>query len=193
MLSNATRANNAAELVSAIRQQFKEGADFIKIYETGADTVANGRLSTPYQYTRSRTARRGPGSRARRQTRCGARHRRAWHALCRAAGVVSIDHANQLSDETMRIMRDKKNLRRSDLHNLRNTLPIMRRHPKRRHNRVACTSSTLSEFRKQLAAGVPMAVGSDVGPFPHGTQAREFEYMVQIRYDTARRLAGWNC
>jgi imidazolonepropionase-like amidohydrolase len=35
------------------------------------------------------------------------------------------------------------------------------------------------EFRKQLAAGVPMAVGSDVGPFPHGTQAREYVLMVQ--------------
>jgi imidazolonepropionase-like amidohydrolase len=35
------------------------------------------------------------------------------------------------------------------------------------------------EFRKQLAAGMPMAVGSDVGPFPHGTQAREYVLMVQ--------------
>jgi len=35
------------------------------------------------------------------------------------------------------------------------------------------------EFRKQIAAGVPMAVGSDVGPFPHGTQAREFVLMVK--------------
>jgi imidazolonepropionase-like amidohydrolase len=35
------------------------------------------------------------------------------------------------------------------------------------------------EFRKQLAAGVPIAVGSDVGPFPHGTQAREFVLMVR--------------
>jgi imidazolonepropionase-like amidohydrolase len=35
------------------------------------------------------------------------------------------------------------------------------------------------EFRKQVAAGVPMAVGSDVGPFPHGTQAREFLLMVK--------------
>jgi len=35
------------------------------------------------------------------------------------------------------------------------------------------------EFRKQLAAGVPMAAGSDVGPFPHGTQAREFVLMVK--------------
>ena len=35
------------------------------------------------------------------------------------------------------------------------------------------------EFRKQVAAGIPMAVGSDVGPFPHGTQAREFGLMVR--------------
>ena len=36
-----------------------------------------------------------------------------------------------------------------------------------------------AQFRKQMAAGVPFAVGSDVGPFPHGTQARELELMVQ--------------
>src|SRR4051812_6276777 len=35
LLSNATRADSAADLVRVIRQQFKEGADFIKIYETG--------------------------------------------------------------------------------------------------------------------------------------------------------------
>ena len=37
----------------------------------------------------------------------------------------------------------------------------------------------ISEFKKQVAAGVQFAVGSDVGPFPHGTQARELELMVQ--------------
>jgi imidazolonepropionase-like amidohydrolase len=37
----------------------------------------------------------------------------------------------------------------------------------------------IAEFKKQVAAGVPMAVGSDVGPFPHGTQAREFVLMVK--------------
>ena len=37
----------------------------------------------------------------------------------------------------------------------------------------------IKEFREQLAAGIPMAVGSDVGPFPHGTQARELELMVK--------------
>src|SRR5271168_1781095 len=56
VLSNATYANNANELVSAIREQFKQGADFIKIYETGTDLVANGKLSTPYQYTQEELA-----------------------------------------------------------------------------------------------------------------------------------------
>jgi imidazolonepropionase-like amidohydrolase len=37
-----------------------------------------------------------------------------------------------------------------------------------------------TEFKKQLAAGVPIAMGSDVGPFPHGTQAREFVLMVKF-------------
>src|SRR5579859_6655913 len=51
VLPNATQANNAAELVAAIRQQHKEGSDFAKIYETGPDSVRDGVLHTPYQYT----------------------------------------------------------------------------------------------------------------------------------------------
>lgn len=38
----------------------------------------------------------------------------------------------------------------------------------------------IKEFKKQIAAGIPFAVGSDVGPFPHGTQARELELMVKF-------------
>ena len=58
-----------------------------------------------------------------------------------------------------------------------------------------------AEFKKQMAAGVPFAVGSDVGPFPHGTQAREFELMVQFGMDpvavlqadllNGAKLLGW--
>src|ERR1700758_771456 len=51
VLSNATYANNTDELVEVIREQFKEGSDFVKIYETGRDTFHDGKFSTPYQYT----------------------------------------------------------------------------------------------------------------------------------------------
>ena len=37
-----------------------------------------------------------------------------------------------------------------------------------------------AQFKKQLAAGIQVAVGSDVGPFPHGTQAREFVLLVKF-------------
>ncbi len=37
----------------------------------------------------------------------------------------------------------------------------------------------IKEFKREIAAGIPFAVGSDVGPFPHGTQAREMELMVE--------------
>src|SRR5208283_5883764 len=53
IFSNATYANSAAELVTVIRQQLKEGADFIKIYQTGADHLADGKFTTPYQYTKA--------------------------------------------------------------------------------------------------------------------------------------------
>ena len=57
------------------------------------------------------------------------------------------------------------------------------------------------EFKKQVAAGVPMALGSDVGPFPHGTQAREFVLMakygmsplavLQADLMNGAKLLGW--
>src|SRR5579863_8852200 len=104
VLSNATYANNSEEIVTAIRGQLKEGADFIKIYETGPDKIADGHFSTPYQYTEEELA-----AAVREAARTG--HRVAVHAMgepgtlyAAQAGVVSIDHALQLSDETMRLM-----------------------------------------------------------------------------------------
>jgi imidazolonepropionase-like amidohydrolase len=45
-----------------------------------------------------------------------------------------------------------------------------------------------AQFKQQMAAGVPFAVGSDVGPFPHGTQAREYELMVKYGMSPADTL-----
>jgi imidazolonepropionase-like amidohydrolase len=106
--SNATYANSAAELVTVIRQQFKEGADFIKIYETGPDSIRDGRLSTPFQYTEAEL--RAAVEEAARVAKHVAVHATGEPGTLYAsrAGVVSIEHADQLSDETMRIMREKQ-------------------------------------------------------------------------------------
>ena len=108
ILSNATYANDSSELVNVIRQQLKEGADFIKIYQTGHDTFENGKFSTPYQYTEEQL-RIAVQETARVGTRVGVHCTGEPGALFAAkAGVASIDHAYQLSDETMRLMREKQ-------------------------------------------------------------------------------------
>jgi imidazolonepropionase-like amidohydrolase len=178
VLPNATYANNAAELVTAIRQQFKEGADFIKIYETGRDSFRDGKFSTPYQFTEQEL--RAAVAEAARVGKVVAVHATGEPGTLYAAqaGVASIDHADQLSDETMRLMREKRifavpTFTISEYFADHAASPAA---SARQHQMLAMHAQ---EFRKQLAAGVPMAMGSDVGPFPHGTQAREFELMVK--------------
>ena len=49
--SNADYADSAEDLVRVMRLQHKEGADFAKIYETGKDSLKDGVLTAPYQYS----------------------------------------------------------------------------------------------------------------------------------------------
>ena len=179
VLPNATYANNAAELVTVIRQQFKEGADFIKIYETGPDSVQDGKLSTVYQYTEPelRTAVEEAARLGKRVAVHGTGEPGTLYAA--QAGVASIDHANQLGDETMRIMREKRIFAVPTF----TVFEYFAEHaesPAQAAREHRMLDFKVQEFRKQVAAGVPMAVGSDVGPFPHGTQARELVLMVKF-------------
>ena len=179
VLPNATYANNATELVTVIREQLKGGADFIKIYETGADSGANGKFSTPYQYTEEELT-----AAVREAARTG--NRVAVHATgepgtlyAARAGVESVDHAYQLSDETMRIMREKQ-IFAVPTFTISEYFADHAATPAAVARERALIDFHASEFKKQLAANVPIAMGSDVGPFPHGTQAREFILMVNF-------------
>jgi len=178
VLSNATYANSSEQLVEAIRGQVKEGADFIKIYETGQDSLVNGKLSTPNQYSEAQLS--VAVEEAARTGRHVAVHATGEPGALYAvqAGVVSVDHAYQLSDETMRIMREKK-IPAVPTFAIAEYFAEHAATPAAADRERKLQELHAKEFKKQLEAGVPMAVGSDVGPFPHGTQAREFELMVQ--------------
>jgi len=178
VLPNADYANSADELVAAMRQQFKEGADFTKIYETGADSIRDGKLATPYQYTEPQLE-----AAVKEAARLG-KHV-AVHAtgepgtlFAAQAGVVSIDHADQLSDETMRVMKEKQ-IFAVPTFTIFEYFTDHATNPERGARLRQMLDLKVKEFKKQIAAGVPMALGSDVGPFPHGTQAREFVLMVK--------------
>jgi imidazolonepropionase-like amidohydrolase len=178
VLPNANYANNSDELIGVMREQFKEGADFFKIYETGGDSVKDGKFSTPYQYTEPQLE-----AAVKEAARVGTRV--AVHAtgepgtlFAAQAGVASIDHANQLGDETIRLMKEKQIFAVP-------TFTIFEYFADHAPNPAAAAREhemldlKIQDFKRQVAAGVPMAVGSDVGPFPHGTQAKELTLMVE--------------
>jgi imidazolonepropionase-like amidohydrolase len=178
VLGNADYANTIDDLVETIREQHKEGSDFVKIYETGRDFFRGGKFTSQYQYTEPQLA-AAVQEAARLGTKVGVHCMGEPGALWSAqAGVETIDHAAQLSDETMRIMREK------DIPAVP-TFTVFEYFAERAENPEAAKAEHqmldyhIQQFKKQMAAGIPFAVGSDVGPFPHGTQAREFVLMAQ--------------
>ena len=177
VLSNADYANTADEIVAVMREQRKGGADFTKVYETGPDHLTGDTFTTPYQYTEAQLA-AAVAEAHRTGSRVGVHCTGEPGASYAAeAGVASIDHAYSLSPATMKMMRDKQIYAVP-------TFQIMEyfgEHPVRGDGAVDRQQLVFhaAEFKKQMAAGVPFAVGSDVGPFPHGTQAHELELMVK--------------
>jgi len=200
VLSNATYANSADELIAAIRGQRKEGSDFVKIYETGPDVLRNGVLHTPFQYTTAQL--KTAVDEAARVGTTVAVHATGEPGTLYAAqaGVASLEHAIQLSDETMRIMKEKHIF----------AVPTFTWYdyfiahaptPEEGRASAEMLEYKVKEFKKQRAAGISFAVGSDVGPFPHGTQARELELMVKYGMEplavlqadliNGAKLLGW--
>jgi imidazolonepropionase-like amidohydrolase len=204
--SNADYADSAEDLIRVMRLQHKEGADFAKIYETGPDKLNDGILTTPYQYTeaelhaavleQARLTAGVPGAMG-VGVHCTGEPAAGFAA---DAGVASIDHAYFLSAKTMATMRTKQIYAVP-------TFAIMEYFGKQAQSHGppgwgnAMLKFHAEQFKLQMAAGVPFAVGSDVGPFPHGTQARELELMVQFGMPPAdvmradlingARLLGW--
>jgi len=199
VLSNANYANDAEQIVEVMREQHKQGSTFAKIYETGPDRMVDGVLQTPYQYTADQLA--AAVKEAKRMGTVVAVHAMGEPGTLYAAqaGVASIDHATHLSDETIRLMKEKGIFAVP-------TFAIFEYFATHRDQEQAATQAEMldykiAEFKKQVAAGVSFACGSDVGPFPHGTQARELELMVKYGMKPAAvlqadmingaKLLGW--
>ncbi len=201
--SNADYADSAEDLVRVMRLQHKEGADFAKIYETGKDSLKDGVLTTPYQYSEAELR-----AAVVEETRLNAGRVNAMGVgvhctgepaagFAVEAGVASIDHAFYLSDKTMAEMKAKQIYAVPTFA----ILEYFGQHSANADWDKAMLAFHAAQFKRQMAAGVPFAVGSDVGPFPHGTQAREMELMVEygmpavdvLRADllNGARLLGW--
>ena len=194
--------NGPGGLISAIRTQAKEGADFIKIYVTGAEQIHS--LTDFYVVPQfSLDELKAAVAEAKRLGKVVAVHAGGGLGTLYAAeaGVHSIEHGYYVDDATLQIMKRKGIW-------LVPTLTVTEWSIDQAASPAAQARGKIvrqlrhEHFQMALAAGVKIAMGSDVGPFPHGTQGMEFSWMVKygmtplaaIQAGTinAAELMGWS-
>jgi imidazolonepropionase-like amidohydrolase len=156
----------------AVREQIKWGADVIKIYETRRFYFGpDGKLvSFPTLTFDELKAIVDEAHRQGKKTACHAYGGIGLHD-CIEAGIDSIEHGLDLDDESIEMMAKKGTY-------LVPTLYIYYYGPDSDNPKFANLHE--ASFRKALAKGIRIAFGTDVGVVPHGTQAKEFEYLVRL-------------
>src|SRR5580698_1006457 len=192
--------DSPAEARKAVREQFNYGADLIKIYGTDRYSfLPDGKEFSIADFSLEEVQAIVDEARLKGlKVACHAYDGPGLH-YCIDAGVASIEHGIQLDDEAIRKMVAKGiylvptlyvyccALEKSDLAMSGG-----------KTSRLAIHEVS---FKKALAAGVKIAFGTDAGPFPHGTQAVEFEWMtrygmsplqaIQAATTNAADLMGW--
>ncbi len=174
-------ADGPGQVVSAVRNNFKHGADFIKILATGA-VLSKGISPGAQQYSDAEiTAATGE---ARRWGRPVASHAHGVEGIAASikAGVRTVDHGSYLDDTTIAMLKATS----------RGTFYV----PTLYTSAVIATDSSVPEsekarsrqiaqikdaaFKRALAAGLPIGFGTDAAVIPHGDNAREFEVRVRL-------------
>lgn len=173
--------NGPSSAMKAVRQRYKEGADFIKITATGGvlSTAKNGQNP---QFTQEELdalvqVANDYGMRV-------AAHAHGSEGMKRAvrAGVASIEHGTLMDDETMRLMKQKGTYLVptmmagafvAEKAEIDGYFPEIIR-PKAR----AIGPKIAETFGKAYKMGIKIAYGTDCGVSPHGNNAQEFKLMV---------------
>ena len=174
--------NSPAEARKAVRQRYKDGADLIKITATGG-VLSLARSGQNPQFTDAELS-----AVVEAATDYGmhvAAHAHGTEGMKRAvlAGVRSIEHGTFMSDEVIRLMKEKGTYYVPTILAGRFVAekaedadyfpPVVR--PK-----AATVGPQIQEtFEKAYKSGVTIAFGTDCGVSPHGANALEFVYMVE--------------
>jgi imidazolonepropionase-like amidohydrolase len=182
----------------AVRDQVAHDADLIKLYAAyDFHFTSEGKLVSPPTFTAEEVS--AIVDEAHKKGRKVSCHAFGGEGLrnCLNAGVESIEHGVDLDDGDLKLMVQKGICLVPTLYHYQ----LDREHDMKRYGGHSVAEVSERSFRKALAEGVKIAFGSGVGPFPHGTQTKEFEYMVKfgmtpvqaIRAATseAAQLMGW--
>lgn len=175
-----TLADGPLEITRAVRTNFKHGADFVKILATGA-VLSKGIPPDAQQYSDDEI--RAAVEEARRWGRSVAAHAHGTSGIKAAirAGVRTVDHGSMLDDEAIAMLKGSSSsyyvptLYISQVVPEDPTVPASERERGR-----AIRERQLASFKKALAAGLSVGLGTDVPVMPHGQNARELSFRVHL-------------
>jgi imidazolonepropionase-like amidohydrolase len=176
-------ADGAAEITKAVRTNFKNGADFIKILATGA-VLSKGIPPGAQQYSDEEI--KAAVVEARRWGRDVAAHAHGSDGIKAAirAGVRTIDHGSGLDDEAVKLLKKQpETYYVPTLYTMESmidegqaqTVPASELERAR-----AIRTIEEAGFKRALAAGLPIGFGTDAVVIPHGLNAREFHTRVRL-------------
>lgn len=175
-------ANSPEEVRAAVRQRYKDGADFIKIAATGGVLSLAKSGDAPLFFDDElaavvRTA-RDYGMKV-------AAHAHGTEGMLRAvrAGVASIEHGTYMTDEVMAAMKERGTYYVPTISAGRfvaEKAKIDGYFPEVVRPKAAAIGPQIQDtFARAYKAGVKIAFGTDQGVAPHGDNNLEFVYMVE--------------
>jgi imidazolonepropionase-like amidohydrolase len=174
-------ADGADEVARAVRSNFKNGADFIKILATGA-VLSRGIAPGAQQYSDAEI--QAATTEARRWGRPVASHAHGSSGILASirAGVRTVDHGSYLDDEAIALLR-ASNRATFYVPTLYTSAVIVNdasvpESEKERSRQIAAIKD--AAFKRALAAGVPIGFGTDAAVIPHGDNAKELEVRVRL-------------
>jgi imidazolonepropionase-like amidohydrolase len=173
------------EARKAVREQLMNGADWIKFYATNEFTfAADGKMVIVPLFTLEEVQ-------AFVEEAHDRGHKVSCHAFggkglrnCLAVGVDTIEHGVQLSDDDVQQFKAKGIYLIPTLYHYQ----LDREHDAKKYGGHTVAAVCEPNFRRAVAAGVKIAFGTGVGPFPHGTQTKEFQYMVKFGMTPAQAI-----
>jgi imidazolonepropionase-like amidohydrolase len=176
-------ADGPEEITKAVRTNFKNGADFIKILATGA-VLSKGIPPGAQQYSEEEMS--AAVIEARRWGRDVAAHAHGTEGIKAAirAGVHTIDHGSGLDDEAVAMLKARPDtyyvptlaLMSANLDSHGPTTVPAAEMERMRGIRAMAEGA----FRRALAAGLPIGFATDAPVIAHGRNAREFVTRVGL-------------
>ena len=165
----------------AVRRQIAMGADFIKVYATCSGSQPCAHELAPAVFLLDELQAVVTTAKTRELKVAAHAHTTAGINLALEAGVDSIEHASWLNDTSYRLLLESggyvvPTLMVKDM--IRNGLD--RRDPSTRMRLERSLVEHPRRVAEAYAAGVKIASGSDAGVVPHGRNARELEWYVDI-------------